>query len=561
MLCGRNTDISYCNCTATSSAGKYKGNQNTKDCCSSVKGGVDKTLNKKEILFSKLGYRNIRLECQRAFPYVTRHATMSYFMRSTCDTDASDLARRQCDNCRGLTVVASPVIARNGVVYKNECCARCSSVDAYRFVNGQVKCPIKSVKCPTKSVKCPTKRSNSKNCSVSIDRKNVQLNEGKRLLQCAPTSSSDNILPYVNHVCRDYTKRKKPVVDSNFKNICVFRDDGKHSKTIYCKRRKKSMGKIVVNTTCNKNEIYDVENNKCTMFRCGAGYKPAAITDSSFNCIRNHFEHCLTYNSPVYLKVNETRPYDNDSFIYSLFSALGVDSDFSITNNGKTRSVHVEIIKTIMKRDLLTFISSTKYYTFPSLPLSTKPSLSPQLSLSPQHIRTNRKINYASSTTLSSIYRLYDMNFTLNFVQSRACIKPLFVDTDKFKLTSNCGVEFHGNVIPSKYISLWLNVSRYNVTRKLAMCRETIFDLNCSLCRLQNVKINNDGSLSGRFMNSRQFRRYEIKEYIPLQDGFAVCRPVDPEANHKHGLPWLLTTFFVVFFSFFFFFFIKTLLE
>ena len=463
-------------------------------------------------------------QCEKVIPATVHYprTTVAYLMVTKCPNNVQNTTTQdKCnDQTHSDTPSFVPVLGSDGYLYRNRFCARCNSVSMTIPVNVTVDCGRNSETIEIKDT-----------CSFSIYLRELSnpLINLIRSLQCDLTLKMKCSTNNPNYeLCKAY---KGPV--GSFYNFHCYRcstTDRTHVVPVImgpldCRGLRTIQWSMLISFT-PQSQIYDVrgvfhqkiyfDGNNGGIFNILKS--PTVQPSSGISRYR--------LQPPSIPMIDKTVP-DFDSCLFKTLPTI------FIMIKGKRGPIAELIIESqlkIMKESIMMYsqdVNETIYKVLDTKFNNSLKSLNEYIrSMEQTLLNWNNDvrllISQSDQPVLSNIHHL---NFSHAFPKQRTCYKPVYRDVGSIHFSSTCGFKNNGinqdimwNVSDITLLILLGNGSKKQL---IATCDHFYMDRNCTLHDIHDdITVDDNGTLTV-IGDSKQ--TYFVKEYIPLENGVAVC--------------------------------------
>ncbi|XP_057311654.1 uncharacterized protein LOC130649400 [Hydractinia symbiolongicarpus] len=534
-LCSGSGD-KCCDCTAYC--------MSRKQCC------IDKLWNEThpEPLYTYLakflskGKTYVDYSCEPVLPYakLINHDTEYRLMIKTCHPSASADDQKLCQNPpNSFNSTLLPVFGSDERLYRNSYCARCNFLREFQTINVTADCGSTwpngedFERLYYNSTITLDLQENFRQCKFSLA-KSITKTEGcdnipKWDRDCAPRSEYYDLCSSYGGIVGKYSNyhcwrcNNEPVPDTipplktcphircpdcftqlprpwsiliNFSGKSTFSLDGFGEKTV-----------------CKKNTVFDVKTSKCVTFICLKNYYPAngkcmrrKLTPTNKPNITNpDFDNCImTQKHKLYIFLKNSSSIDT-MHVASTLSKLA--------NNSVSLKKQSEENNRLQETDV--FLTQDLFKIFTNISL-LKPLWKYVESL------------VIVKDTGGQITKLYGFDVSRMFSNSRVCAQPYVSTINNVNFSKNCDLNEHNNSYSIQNISIWITLKENNISRFYSSCNRFHLHSKCLLRRLpENITLKNGNLHVGKNTT------YVVEQYMPLEDGFAVCIHTNKQIHYK----------------------------
>ena len=491
--------------------------------------------------------------CEKVLPVdsSSQHITEMMLMVHSCQENARVEDKEQCINNSNLYMENIPVFGSDNMLYRNDACARCNSVE-YKAVNLTIRCEehyferfiselieVNATEKTTTIGLAPTTKTTRKGlldefkkCKIEIKQsniKNIYMLECQQPLKdrkivCGKDSPyydlcnaySGRFLSYENYDCyRCQNVNLYNLYEDSFQ--CQEFDESVKAKfswavtiTIIDKTKviRKQSGVSsqfdLTKNLCDGDNYFDLFTGKCEKVNFRDSFKTSGLkwqSKKSAAALYNHqganFDSCLLNHPPaLFLFVNRSA---NITAVQNLFSELtNISNTFSTSLTNKNKSIlrlngvlSAEILQSIRKHSA-------------------------------------RVLHYASSMIISSVRNqqvteMYGFDVARSYKGDKLCAYSETTEAIEGNIFATCDFVIDNKTISTDNIVLWINVSSSGNERKLiSYCSDFHLQSNCTHQQITSYTVDDNQTLYYNYQNKRLI--FLRNEYVPLNKGVGICK-------------------------------------
>ena len=479
--------------------------------------------------------------CEKVLPVdsSSQHISEMMLMIHSCQENAQVEDKVQCINNSNLYMENIPVFGSDNMLYRNDACARCNSVE-YKAVNLTIRCgknlltPIEIVKIKktaTIGLAQTTKTTRKglldefQKCTIEIEQNNIKekymsicslqqpLNDRKFV--CGKDS------PYYD-LCNSYSGKFLSYENFDCYRCQNLNLSALNERSFYCQsKRTDSIFNWAVTITiidktkvtreqsgvltrydstkylCDTDNYFDLFSGKCEKLALRNGFKISEIRSQLFNIQDANFDSCLL-NQPTAL--------------------------FLLANS----SVNVTAVE-----NLFSEITNFSYTFSKSLTIKNKSILRLNGVLSAEILKYIRKHNarilyYASSMIISTVRNqqvteMYGFDVTRSFTGGKLCAHSETIEPIDGNFTATCDFVMDNKTLSTENIVFWINISSSGNERKLiSYCNDFHLQSNCTHQQITSYTVDDNQTLYYNYQNKRLI--FLRNKYVPLIKGVGICK-------------------------------------